>query len=55
MKNLSIFEPRIEKHYAYKKTCICAVLDFVDPFLQTRLIMSSSFFDLVHSIEFYIG
>ena len=22
MKNLSIFEPQIEKHYAYKKTCI---------------------------------
>ena len=21
MKNLSIFEPQIEKHYAYKKTC----------------------------------
>ena len=23
MKNLSIFEPQIEKHYAYKKTSIC--------------------------------
>ena len=22
IKNLSIFEPQIEKHYAYKKTCI---------------------------------
>ena len=55
MEKLSIFEPLIENTMLIKKTCICAVLDFVDPFLQTRLIMSSSFFDLVHSIEFYIG
>ena len=26
MKNLSIFEPQIEKHYAYKKTCTCIVV-----------------------------
>ena len=25
MKNLSIFEPQIEKHYAYKETCISLI------------------------------
>ena len=27
MKNLSIFEPQIEKHHAYKKTCITPYID----------------------------
>ena len=29
MKNLSIFEPQIEKHYAYKKTCIGPLISLI--------------------------
>ena len=36
MKNLSIFEPQIEKHYAYKKHVIDSQHDSVNHLLRTQ-------------------
>ena len=34
VENLSISEPRIEKHYAYKKTCIFQIKNYMRVFPQ---------------------